>query len=63
MGRNVTCETCGETYYSVSDHECPGTPTERIEQLEARTRKLEAIVEILVSRSGGATQALIEEIE
>jgi hypothetical protein len=63
MGHEVQCERCGQHYYSVSDHECPGTPTERIEQLEQQVVTLTKIVEMLAVNSGTTVEEIKQRIE
>jgi len=63
MGHDVECERCGQHYYSVSDHECPGTPTERIEVLEQRVLMLTKVVQVLAINSGTTVQEIERRIE
>lgn len=63
MGEHVQCDVCGRFYYSVSDHECPGTPTERIELLERRVLILTKVVQVLAINSGTTVQEIEQRIE
>ena len=63
MGHYIECERCGQHYYSVCDHECPGTPTERIETLERCVRMLTKIVQVLAVNSGTTVEDIERRIE
>lgn len=63
MGREIQCERCGQFYYSVSEHECPGTPTHRIEQLERQVLTLTEIVEVLALNSGTTVEEIKKRIQ
>ncbi len=63
MGHDVQCDVCGRFYYSVSDHECPGTPTERIEALEQQVVLLTKIIEVLAVNSGTTVEEIKRRIE